>query len=566
MSSAPSRCAARRRSRRRLPALVALTALCVGALAASAPAAVTPPHVLTAFPERDFVAFEEYPANTTLNVTVTRGGVQIASSSGTTDATGFFEVNHPGGSCWTGSTPDLLPGDTVAVTAPGINDTHTIGNVTAQLPAQEGANIVVHGTATAPGGGPLPLGELSSEIRWANGGANRVVAPGDGTLTYDAPGSTAWTARWAIADIPVDIPTVLGGEARGLWLPTANDLTIFENPVAGGPGMPECPPWARTAMTSLTSGAGTGQVDVVNIANAGAPLVVGGVAQADTITGTVTLGGVAKDITVPAGTGAWTVQFSPAEIAALPQGTNTVNVQFAGPGAPVDPQTRTFLKDTIAPAGPSASPPPGTYASPQSVSLNLPAGENGAQIRYTTDGSAPTASSTLYTGSQISVTANQTIRAAVVDAAGNLGAASAFAYVISPATPALVIVTPPPVIGAPSARGPFALGAVTARRSIRARAVRAGRYFLDLVLPPGTRFVQVRAYRLVGRAAQAQRRRLVATQVRRPRRSGAFRMRLDSRRMRRALGRPGTYVLEVRIGPSRTQLGPRFVRRLRVTR
>lgn len=59
-------------------------------------------------------------------------------------------------------------------------------------------------------------------------------------------------------------------------------------------------------------------------------------------------------------------------------------------------------------ATPTFSPTPGTYSSTQSVTLACSTG--GAAIYYTTDGSTPTTSSTLYTGA-ISVSATETLKA-----------------------------------------------------------------------------------------------------------------------------------------------------------
>ena len=59
-------------------------------------------------------------------------------------------------------------------------------------------------------------------------------------------------------------------------------------------------------------------------------------------------------------------------------------------------------------ATPSFSPPGGTYATAQSVTITTTT--SGASIRFTVDGSTPTASSTLYTG-PVSVTSSRTINA-----------------------------------------------------------------------------------------------------------------------------------------------------------
>lgn len=69
------------------------------------------------FPKRDMVALEGYvdQAGETATVTVSRNGQQIGIGEGVVDATGFLEFNHPGGSCWTGVTPNIAGGDLVEV-------------------------------------------------------------------------------------------------------------------------------------------------------------------------------------------------------------------------------------------------------------------------------------------------------------------------------------------------------------------------------------------------------------------------------------------------------------------
>ena len=61
-------------------------------------------------------------------------------------------------------------------------------------------------------------------------------------------------------------------------------------------------------------------------------------------------------------------------------------------------------------AAPSFSPGPGSYSTAQSVTLSCSLPSSGANIYYTTDGSTPTTSSTLYTG-PITVSATETINA-----------------------------------------------------------------------------------------------------------------------------------------------------------
>src|SRR5256885_10318761 len=93
------------------------------------------PHEVTVFPQRDFVTVDGWPANTDVRVDVLRNGVNIGTAVGKTDATGLAEINHPGGFCWIGFTPDIMAGDVVQATRvdnPTVGDSTTIGLVSVE--------------------------------------------------------------------------------------------------------------------------------------------------------------------------------------------------------------------------------------------------------------------------------------------------------------------------------------------------------------------------------------------------------------------------------------------------
>src|SRR5947209_4422156 len=95
---------------------------------------------------------------------------------------------------------------------------------------------------------------------------------------------------------------------------------------------------------------------------------------------------------------------------------------------------------TMQAATPTFAPPPGTYGSNQSVSISD--STSGVTIRYTVDGSTPTASSTLYSG-PISVINTTTIKAIAIAPAGvNNSAVASGSYSINHGPPTITGITP----------------------------------------------------------------------------------------------------------------------------
>src|SRR4029077_15123942 len=131
----------------------------IPSLATSADAAIVDPppspFVVTIFPERDFVSVEWDNSGKQLSFDLVRNGVVIGHAASdqvtpalTTAADGVLEINHPGGLCWAGSTPDVLPGDQLVTTESGTANgvAATTLNVTAQQAQEVGTDLVVHGT------------------------------------------------------------------------------------------------------------------------------------------------------------------------------------------------------------------------------------------------------------------------------------------------------------------------------------------------------------------------------------------------------------------------------------
>src|SRR5205807_4149095 len=126
------------------------------------------------FPQRDFVSASGYAADDRVVVKVihsaVNGGATVSTDPGNPIApqddpravagapfAGIVEVNHPGGACWSQTTPDIRPGDKVRITIVsnpldstrvGRADETNVANVTAQRPVQLNPTTVqIHGTA-----------------------------------------------------------------------------------------------------------------------------------------------------------------------------------------------------------------------------------------------------------------------------------------------------------------------------------------------------------------------------------------------------------------------------------
>jgi hypothetical protein len=109
---------------RRLAAGALAPLVVVGAgivLAPASTAAVADGRAIEVFHGRNIVSVGGYPAGTPVEVEVLRGEEVIGFATYTTDADGFFEINHLGdGDCWQSRyTPNILPGDLVRTTVQG---------------------------------------------------------------------------------------------------------------------------------------------------------------------------------------------------------------------------------------------------------------------------------------------------------------------------------------------------------------------------------------------------------------------------------------------------------------
>ena len=385
------------RSAQSSPGVQATTSVTVATAATNDPPTGT--HSLIGFPQRDFISATGYTPGTAYTFSVIRGGNVISTSTKVVaDATGLAEVNHPGGGCWEGVTPNIQPGDKIRITdASGISEQTTVAGVTAERPVVTsddavtgGGTIEVHGTAQDGAGNPLPLDQIEQRLVARNDlfdiNGRRTIRAGaglDGTLTYDAPGSIRWTAKYTL-QTPNDMARAVGGrstsgtlfdgsESRVLWLGSTpavgNELTIYENgpTIAGGPaavggcaaGPAESP--APNAVLSAapkfptTAPGSQSAAQTVTLSNGGAaPLHVDRayIAGLNPKDYTIVTNGASGQTVAPGASVTVTVAFKPSAF-----GTRQANLSFADDAANSTDQTLTLSGTTPADPTPSATGP-----------------------------------------------------------------------------------------------------------------------------------------------------------------------------------------------------------------
>jgi hypothetical protein len=426
----------------------AATGLCVAATSVAAmaptsatlgPNGITAGHNITVFHNIDFVAVSGWPVGEQLTVEVLRNDVVIGSETGTAldiEGSGGLEVNHGpvgapiDGDCWEGHTPDIRPGDTVRVTGEsGDIDDVIVDNITFSGPAFEdpvNADVVVRGVALFADGTPIPISALdSAEFRDTSqfrGVPDEVLVDpaveGGFEMRYHAPYQLERnTAGLNEAQRKASLLTS-GGHAIGFGhvdpLPDhamlVDGIDDVPGPAAGCEGSPS----EQRAVTTLTPSA-------INAANVNTPVTASGLTadgEAVTLTVTDSLGATRTVEATETGT-TWTADLG--SLADLADGPITVSGAY-GPG-PIGGVSKALTKDATAPLAPAIAPTGGTFIGSRTVTLN----GGGDPVRYTTDGSQPTAGSALYSG-PITLTRTATLRAMAIDGAGNVSPTSSASF------------------------------------------------------------------------------------------------------------------------------------------
>jgi hypothetical protein len=476
------------RNRQRVTAGLAagtLAILAVQSAAVPASAAINAvpvaPHSILVFPVRDFVSASGYARTDVATVQVLRGGAVIGTASnlipqddpGTPGFDGLVEVNHPGGGCWDGVTPDIRTGDVVRVlTAPTVGDETFTANVsvTQQATKTGPGTVVMKGTAVAPGGGQIPIDQIQARIvaknqSFALNGKRTLrasaAAGDDGTLAYDGPGLTTWTATWTgltgvsgfdgLSDAD-RASTPVNSESRGMWLgrnpALLTENTIFEFGQIGGPTAPCTAPLAKgPSVPDMTAASDTGSSATDNITRTTSPTFTGAVALPDSTSATLYVDGAASGTATVAANGS----FSLTPTTALSNGRHTITASetTAGGTETMSAGSLAVTVDTVAPLVTAKAPALNSMAVSQTgnvtATFNEPiAGLSAARFTLKNAAGAVVAAPVTWTAATRVATLNPTatlaadkrhtasLTAGITDLAGNPLAASSWAFTTGP--------------------------------------------------------------------------------------------------------------------------------------
>jgi hypothetical protein len=225
------------------------------------------------FPSVTFVSIEGFAPGTDLQVVVRRGNSStpvVGTARGFVGRNGIFEVNHPGGVCWTGQTPNIGPNDWIdvfQVVSMGFSagQTQRVIDTRITKPAFSTSNgeVRVNGIAMDANGLPLPLRFMEQRIinpdftttrigrrdirADTNGGRVDNVPGGSGNLLRTGgAGSIDWRAAYSGLNASEQQLAVAGQSRAMAWHSTNGNgdrfgMTISEAGEVGGPGMGGCP-------------------------------------------------------------------------------------------------------------------------------------------------------------------------------------------------------------------------------------------------------------------------------------------------------------------------------------
>ncbi|HUR86615.1 MAG TPA: chitobiase/beta-hexosaminidase C-terminal domain-containing protein [Solirubrobacteraceae bacterium] len=382
----------------------------LAAFAAPAPAAVAPGHNLEVNHSIEFGLLEGVPAGTPVTVEVLRNGIVVASKSGTSQVdpagklAGLFEINHVGpdaSDCWdgvpAGRTPDVKPGDEVRATYgpnPGDVDSFFIRDIA--FDENLDGSVTGHARGNVVGGVFDITTAINPDVEVME--AKRVGA----TVEADFPFTSA------------EVDQITGEFANVAVGGTAGEGELFIDHLdetGGGSGTTTtgrtsdvaelpCGPLATVSLSNVSH-------DVINAANVGTDMIVGGTAFGGDTADSLLLGGVDHSALIQTVGETWSATIPASALAALANNaSHTLSVGFSD-GTPTE--TRSILKDITAPVV-------SALRSGDAVTLSSDGGE---VIHYTTNGTQATALSPVYAAAIPLPVGTTTINTLATDAAGN---------------------------------------------------------------------------------------------------------------------------------------------------
>jgi Chitobiase/beta-hexosaminidase C-terminal domain len=503
------------------------------------------------------ILYTDPPGNPTV-ATVSRGAAPLATGTFNAPdpaAPGEFGVNSfhlalagTATGCWDQFVPQILPGDSVTVDG----TTVAVPDITANPPQQVGNTVVVTGTATGVDPSvldveiaPAGAGRFAGGVGAAGGQFLSSLVPRGFAAVFNMTDATHWKTTFSGLDAGT-LAIAAGGTASVMWDPAA--LAAVDPPIATtvayeagstGAAVPGC---AGLFRPNEATGADRA---LINMANVGNDLTVNGVSQPGASASQVMLID-SNNKTVSAGAfglGNWSGTIPASSLSGLADGAIRIaSVYSIGAGRTVSGLLR---KDTTAPAAPTSSLTAGSYTSAQNAELSAAEGT----IYYTTDGSAPSTSSTKY-ASAIKVAATQTIKAIAVDGAGNASPVSSFDYAINKP-----VVQQPIQVVAPSAPK-MRLDALTLTSRMKLRTAKRRGIHAVVFAPEGAKVIKVRLL---------YRNHVITRTVKVVRGDGVITLTLPSTRKGRAKLRRGTYKLQVTPGASTHKYGATTTRTIRIS-
>src|SRR4051812_36728854 len=140
------------------------------------------------------ITLSTFPVGAT-PITVSRDGTVIANATANVDGTGLANLNVAGIvapeplDCWTGFTPEILPGDVITIGG-AAGTTITTPNFSVERPTQVGNELIMHGSAADAAGNPMAVdGTLVSKLqRFSTGSKGAQIMTG--ALSFDAAGTS----------------------------------------------------------------------------------------------------------------------------------------------------------------------------------------------------------------------------------------------------------------------------------------------------------------------------------------------------------------------------------------